>query len=78
VAARAVTEPAIWRWTPRSASLVVSKWCQKAPTHDRGLSRFLAFCRAFGSAPGRIRTSDSRFRKPLLYPLSYRRKVRLV
>src|SRR5919112_390667 len=25
------------------------------------------------SAPGRIRTSDSRFRKPLLYPLSYRR-----
>jgi hypothetical protein len=30
---------------------------------------------AFGSAPGRIRTSDSRFRKPLLYPLSYRRKA---
>jgi hypothetical protein len=27
------------------------------------------------SAPGRIRTSDSRFRKPLLYPLSYRRKA---
>ena len=27
----------------------------------------------FRSAPGRIRTSDSRFRKPLLYPLSYRR-----
>jgi hypothetical protein len=30
------------------------------------------------SAPGRIRTSDSRFRKPLLYPLSYRRKARIV
>jgi hypothetical protein len=29
--------------------------------------------KGFGSAPGRIRTSDSRFRKPLLYPLSYRR-----
>jgi hypothetical protein len=35
----------------------------------------LAICGIFGSAPGRIRTSDSRFRKPLLYPLSYRRKV---
>ena len=23
------------------------------------------------SAPGRIRTSDARFRKPTLYPLSY-------
>src|SRR5215203_4188806 len=30
-------------------------------------------CRRKRSAPGRIRTSDSRFRKPLLYPLSYRR-----
>jgi hypothetical protein len=29
-------------------------------------------------APGRTRTSDTRFRKPLLYPLSYEgRKVRL-
>jgi hypothetical protein len=35
-------------------------------------------CRDFRSAPGRIRTSDSRFRKPLLYPLSYRRKARIV
>jgi hypothetical protein len=24
------------------------------------------------SAPGRTRTSDTRFRKPVLYPLSYR------
>jgi hypothetical protein len=32
----------------------------------------------FESAPGRIRTSDTGFRKPLLYPLSYRRKIRLV
>jgi hypothetical protein len=24
-----------------------------------------------GSAPGRIRTSDTWFRKPVLYPLSY-------
>jgi hypothetical protein len=30
---------------------------------------------AFRSAPGRIRTSDTGFRKPLLYPLSYRRTV---
>jgi hypothetical protein len=26
-----------------------------------------------GSTPGRIRTCDRRFRKPLLYPLSYER-----
>src|SRR5215204_5971878 len=38
-----------------------------------GLLYFPAICRSFRSAPGRIRTSDSRFRKPLLYPLSYRR-----
>jgi hypothetical protein len=30
------------------------------------------------SAPGRIRTSDTGFRKPLLYPLSYRRVGGLV
>jgi hypothetical protein len=29
-----------------------------------GLFRFSAFCRYFKSAPGRIRTSDSRFRNP--------------
>src|SRR5215212_6484612 len=27
--------------------------------------------RRLGGAPGRIRTYDSRFRKPMLYPLSY-------
>lgn len=27
--------------------------------------------RSESGAPGRIRTSDTRFRKPLLYPLSY-------
>ncbi len=29
------------------------------------------FCRHFNSALGRNRTCDLRFRKPLLYPLSY-------
>jgi hypothetical protein len=29
------------------------------------------FLRASGGAPGRIRTCDTRFRKPMLYPLSY-------
>ena len=29
---------------------------------------------AFGGAPGRIRTCDTRFRKPVLYPLSYEGK----
>ncbi len=29
---------------------------------------------SFANAPGRIRTSDTRFRKPVLYPLSYGRK----
>ena len=29
-------------------------------------------------APGRIRTSDTWFRKPMLYPLSYRRKASVV
>jgi hypothetical protein len=28
-------------------------------------------CNASGGAPGRIRTCDTRFRKPVLYPLSY-------
>ena len=45
---------------------LVSNQCQRVP--------FSALCRNNRSAPGRIRTSDSRFRKPLLYPLSYRRK----
>jgi hypothetical protein len=46
-----------------------------APAHVHGLDRerldsgltprtISAVCRSFGSAPGRIRTSDSRFRKP--------------
>jgi hypothetical protein len=33
----------------------------------------LAQLRSGASTPGRIRTCDLRFRKPLLYPLSYRR-----
>ncbi len=60
------------RWIA-SASLV-SEWCQKSPGTEPGLFCFLPVCREIVSAPGRIRTSDSRFRKPLLYPLSYRRK----
>ncbi len=53
---------------------LVSNQCQKSPDDKSVLFYFSAFCRQLGSAPGRIRTSDSRFRKPLLYPLSYRRK----
>jgi hypothetical protein len=30
----------------------------------------------FPSAPGRIRTCDTRFRKPVLYPLSYEGSVK--
>ncbi len=32
---------------------------------------FLAYPMGIGSAPGMTRTCDTRFRKPLLYPLSY-------
>jgi hypothetical protein len=47
---------------------------QEEPRLSTGASSvFLPFAGQIGSAPGRIRTSDSRFRKPLLYPLSYRR-----
>ena len=31
----------------------------------------MAICLVRVRAPGRIRTCDTRFRKPLLYPLSY-------
>ena len=30
-----------------------------------------SLCPVSGGAPGRIRTCDTRFRKPMLYPLSY-------
>ena len=36
------------------------------------------FEKRFHGAPGRIRTSDTWFRKPMLYPLSYRRKAWVV
>src|SRR5919107_3445703 len=61
------------RWTLLSDSLGGVKVVSESPGAKLGLVLFSAICRAFISAPGRIRTSDSRFRKPLLYPLSYRR-----
>lgn len=44
-----------------------------ASAHTRGTEKPLARAIRLGafSDPGRIRTSDTRFRKPLLYPLSY-------
>ena len=33
---------------------------------------YLLFCRG---APGRIRTADTRFRRAVLYPLSYEGKI---
>ncbi len=56
-------------WRISACSCWTVEMSRVQPEH----SYFLEFCRNFGSAPGRIRTSDSRFRKPLLYPLSYRR-----
>src|SRR5918997_3707533 len=50
----------------------------KGSGDELGRSGVSAFCRTFVGAPGRIRTSDTRFRKPMLYPLSYRRKARVV
>ena len=44
------------------------------PTHPPSFtlgSGRIVFALFSGGAPGRIRTCDSRFRKPLLYPLSY-------
>ncbi len=35
------------------------------------LAPFNPLTSTFPGAPGRIRTSDARFRKPTLYPLSY-------
>src|ERR671921_2090502 len=61
------------RWTLLSDSLGGVKVVSESPGAKLGLVLFSAICRSFRSAPGRIRTSDSRFRKPLLYPLSYRR-----
>ena len=43
---------------PNGAKLV-----SEGPGSGAGLSSFPTFCRCFRSAPGRIRTSDSRFRK---------------
>ena len=51
---------------------------EETPRLHTGAFLFPYALQEFRSAPGRIRTSDSRFRKPLLYPLSYRRKARLV
>ena len=41
------------------------------PHHNRSNSRRCGHLTGVSGAPGRIRTSDLRFRKPLLYPLSY-------
>ena len=46
---------------------------QNAPGSRDGGVVFVCKPDTFRSAPGRIRTSDTGFRKPLLYPLSYRR-----
>jgi hypothetical protein len=40
------------------------------PPSERGGGYLSRQCPA-ASAPGRIRTCDTRFRKPMLYPLSY-------
>src|SRR5581483_5418610 len=47
--------------------------CAAQPPWKR---RSNADCAGVSSAPGRIRTCDARFRKPLLYPLSYEGRVR--
>ena len=52
----------------RTRSRVPTNHCINRP---RSLQEKKFRCR---STPGRIRTCDLRFRKPLLYPLSYRRR----
>jgi hypothetical protein len=55
------------------------RWGQTAADgdwkHDRYFTSVCAgqgwFLLVNGGAPGRIRTCDTRFRKPMLYPLSY-------
>ena len=36
---------------------------------------YYAFCFGFAGTPGGIRTHDPWFRRPVLYPLSYRRTI---
>ena len=55
----------------RNTLTLLERWVR------RGTQKKAPICRQ-KSAPGRIRTSDTGFRKPLLYPLSYRRVGDLV
>jgi hypothetical protein len=57
-AAATSADEELWPGDPAEDSGDLEKWGTQAP-------RFLH------SAPGRIRTCDTRFRKPVLYPLSY-------
>jgi hypothetical protein len=54
--------PPLERWTLRSGSLGGVRVVSKEPRYSVGAFLFSGFCRYFRSAPGRIRTSDSRFR----------------
>lgn len=45
-----------------------------AGTTIRSLNHLATPTTVLGHAPGRNRTCDQRFRRPLLYPLSYRRQ----
>jgi hypothetical protein len=50
-----------------SATSALYQRLRQDPLDERGRPSDLRLC----GAPGRIRTCDTRFRKPLLYPLSY-------
>jgi hypothetical protein len=45
--------------------LPIRKECRRTLDHETAL------CSTEGGAPGLDRTADTRFRKPVLYPLSY-------
>jgi hypothetical protein len=59
-------------WTPRSDNAGGVRVVSKSPGSTPRLFHFPTICRNFRSAPGRIRTSDSRFRNPsrFVYPCS--------
>jgi hypothetical protein len=57
-------------WTPLRADQVLTNALLRLPKLGSSAEIRPLTC-AYASAPGRIRTCDTRFRKPMLYPLSY-------